>query len=103
VLLTDLTGVSPLWDLPQVSCLIRVSLGCVDAGQFLTILEVFWLALCIVLLCRLCFGGIFVPGSREVIEALWNICSTAVVATGLTGSVHQSNWCHRSDWRRPSV
>jgi hypothetical protein len=54
VLLTDLTGVSPLWDLPRVSCLICLSLGCVGVGQFLAVLEVFLLALCRVLLpCRL--------------------------------------------------
>jgi hypothetical protein len=43
------------------------------------------------------FGSVFVPGPREVTEALWNTCCAAVVATGLTGSVHQS------DRRRPSV
>jgi hypothetical protein len=42
--------------------------------------------------CRLCFGGVFVPGPREVTEALWNTCAAAV-ATGLTGSVHPSDWC----------
>jgi hypothetical protein len=69
-----------------------LSLGCVGAGQFFTVLEVFWLALSRVLLpCRLCFGGVFVPGPREVIEALWIICSTAAAATGLTGSVHRSD------------
>jgi hypothetical protein len=35
VLLTGLTGVSPLWDLSQVIFLTRVSLGRVGAGQFL--------------------------------------------------------------------
>jgi hypothetical protein len=36
------------------------SLGCVGAGQFLTMLDVFWLALCRVLFpCRLCFGVFF--------------------------------------------
>jgi hypothetical protein len=71
VLLTSLTGLSPLWDLPRVSCLIRVSLGCVGAGQHLAVLEVFWLALCRVLLpCRLCFAAAFVPRPREVTEAL---------------------------------
>jgi hypothetical protein len=75
-----------------------VSLGYVSAGQFLAVLEVFWLALCRVLLpCRLCFKGVFVPGSREVIEALWNICCAAYVATGLTSSVHRSDRCHRSE------
>jgi hypothetical protein len=94
VLLTGLTGVSPLWDFPQVSCLIRVSLGCVGAGQFLAGLEVFWLTLCRVLLpCRLCFGDVFVLGPREVTEALWNICCAAAIATGLTGSVHQPDRC----------
>jgi hypothetical protein len=81
-----------------------VSLGCVGAGQFLAVSEVFWLALCRVLPpCRLCFEGIFVLGPREVIEDLWNICCVAAVATGLTGSVHRSDRCHRSDRRRPSV
>jgi hypothetical protein len=52
--------------------------------------------------CRLCFGGVFVPGPREVAEALWNTCA-AVVATGLTGSVQRSDRCHRSDRRRLSI
>jgi hypothetical protein len=51
----------------------------------------------------LCFGGVFVPGPREVIEALWNICCAAAVVTGLTSSVHRSDRCHLSDRRRPSV
>jgi hypothetical protein len=75
-----------------------VSLGCVGVGQFLTVSEVLSLALCRVLLpCTLFFEGAFVLGPREVTEALWNICCAAVVATGLTGSVH------RSDRRGPSV
>jgi hypothetical protein len=41
VLLTDLTGVSSFWDLSQVNCLDRVSLGCVVDGQFLAGLELF--------------------------------------------------------------
>jgi hypothetical protein len=49
------------------------------------------------------FWGVFVPGPGEVTEALWNICCAAVVSIGLTGSVHQSDWCHGSDRRRPSV
>jgi hypothetical protein len=81
-----------------------VSLGCVGAGQFLAVLEVFWLALCGVLLPgRLCFEGVLVPGPREVTEALWNICCAAAVATGLTGFVHRSDRCHWSDRHRPSV
>jgi hypothetical protein len=36
--------------------------------------------------CRLCFGGVFVPGPREGIEAFWNAFWAAAVATGLTGS-----------------
>jgi hypothetical protein len=43
---TGLIGVSPLWDLPRLSCWIRVSLGCFSAGHFLAVLDVFWLALC---------------------------------------------------------
>jgi hypothetical protein len=43
--------------------------------------------------CRLCFGGGFVPRPREVTEALWNACCAAVVATGLTGTVHRSDRC----------
>jgi hypothetical protein len=79
-------------------------IGCDGAGQFLAVSEVFWLALCRVLLpCRLCFKGVFVPGPREVTEALWNICCAAAVATGLTGSVHRSDRCHQSDRHRPSV
>jgi hypothetical protein len=41
VLLTGLTGVSYLWDLPPVNCLTRVSLGLGAAGQFLVRLELF--------------------------------------------------------------
>jgi hypothetical protein len=75
-----------------------VSLGCVGAGQFLTVSKVFCLALCRVIFpCRLGFEGVFVLGPREVTEALWNICCVAVVATGLIGSVH------RSDRHKPSV
>jgi hypothetical protein len=47
--------------------------------------------------CRLCFGGVFVPGPREVSEAFWNACCAAAVATGLTGSAHRSDQCHRPD------
>jgi hypothetical protein len=48
-----------------------VFLGCAGASQFLAVLEVFWLALCRVLLpCRF-FGGVFVPRPGEVTEALW--------------------------------
>jgi hypothetical protein len=43
--------------------------------------------------CRLCFGGVFVPGPREVTEAFWNVCCATAVATGLTGAVHLSNQC----------
>jgi hypothetical protein len=57
----------------------------------------------VLLPCWLCFEGVFVPGPREVIETLCNICSAAVVATGLTGSVHRSDRCHQSDRRRASV
>jgi hypothetical protein len=52
----------------------------------------------------LCFGGVFVPGPREVTEALWNACYAADVATGLAGIVHRSDRVngltgagHRSD------
>jgi hypothetical protein len=101
---TGLTGASHLWDLPPVNCLTRVSLGLGAAGKFLVYLELFWLALCRVFLpCRLCFRGVFVPGPREVAEALWNSCCAPAVATGLTDSVHRSDWCHRSDRRRPSI
>jgi hypothetical protein len=48
-------------------------------------------------------GVFFVPGPREVAEALCNTCCAAAVATGLTGTVHRSDRCHRSDRRRPSV
>jgi hypothetical protein len=41
VLLTGLTGVSQLWDLPRVNCLTRVSLGLGAAGQLLDCLELF--------------------------------------------------------------
>jgi hypothetical protein len=39
------------------------------------------------------FWGVFVPGPREVVEALWNTCSAAAVATGLTGACHRSDRC----------
>jgi hypothetical protein len=39
------------------------------------------------------FWGVFVPGPREVTEALWNTCCAAVVATGLTGTGHRSDRC----------
>jgi hypothetical protein len=81
-----------------------VSLGCVGVVQFLAASEVFWLVLCRVLFpCRLCFEGVFVPKSREVNEALWNICCAAAVATGPTGSVHRSDRRNRSDRLKPSV
>jgi hypothetical protein len=41
VLLTGLTGVSHLWDLPRVNYLTLVSLGLGAAGQFLVRLELF--------------------------------------------------------------
>jgi hypothetical protein len=99
VLVIGLTGVCLFWDLPRLSCLTRVSLGLVGAGQFLASLEVFCLALWRVLLpYRLYFRGVPVPEPREVTKALWNICCAAVVATGLTGSIHQSDRAgHRSD------
>jgi hypothetical protein len=66
---TRLTGVSPLWDWPRVSCWIRVSLGCVGAGQVLAVLEVFWLALCwVLLLCRLCFEGVLFQGLEKLLR-----------------------------------
>jgi hypothetical protein len=49
------------------------------------------------------FGGVFVLGPREVTEAFWNTCCAVAAATGLTGSIHRSDRCHRSDRRRPSV
>jgi hypothetical protein len=71
MLVTGPTSVSHLWDLPRVSCLTRVSLGHGVAGQFLVCLELFCLVLCrVFFLCRLCFGGVFVPGPREVNDAL---------------------------------
>jgi hypothetical protein len=45
MLVTGLTGVCLVWDLPWVNCLTRVSLGRVVAGQFLVVLEVFCLGL----------------------------------------------------------
>jgi hypothetical protein len=47
--------------------------------------------------------GVSVPGPRGVTEAPWNVCCPAAIAINLTDSVHQSNRCHRSDRRRPSV
>jgi hypothetical protein len=62
---------------------------------------VFGLCCCWSVLGR--FEGVFVLGPSEVTEALWNVCCAAAVATGLTGSVHRSDRCHRSDQHRPSV
>jgi hypothetical protein len=45
MLLTGLTGVSPLWDFSRVICWTRVSFGRVGAGQFLFGLKVFCLVL----------------------------------------------------------
>jgi hypothetical protein len=39
------------------------------------------------------FGSVLVPEPREVTEPLWNTCCAAIVATGLTGSVHRSDRC----------
>jgi hypothetical protein len=47
--------------------------------------------------------GCFCSRPKEVTEALLNTCCAAAVATGLTGSLHRSDWCHRSDQRRPSI
>jgi hypothetical protein len=81
-----------------VNGLICVSLGCAVVHQFLASLELFCLTLCRLLLpCWLCFGGVSVPGPREVTEALWNTCCAVAAATDLTDFVH------RSDRRRPSV
>jgi hypothetical protein len=41
------------------------------------------------------FGGVFVPGPREVTETLCNICCAAAIATDLTGSLTGAG--HRSD------
>jgi hypothetical protein len=81
-----------------------VSLGLGVAGQFLVCLELFCLV-CVgfSFLADCVFGGVFVLGPREVTKALWNTCCAVAAATGLTGSVHRSDWCHRSDRRRPSV
>jgi hypothetical protein len=95
---TGLPGVCPVWDLPRVNCLTRVPLGRVVAGQFLAVLEVFCLGFWRDLLpCRLCFGGVLVPGPREVTEALWNICCVAAAATGLTGVTGLTGAGHQSD------
>jgi hypothetical protein len=37
--------------------------------------------------------GVFVPGPREVTEALWNACCAAAAATGLTSAGHRSDRC----------
>jgi hypothetical protein len=61
---TGLTGVSPLWDLSQVICWTRVSLGRFGAGQFLS-----------------GFGGVllgFVNGSSSLLVVFWGcFCSRA--------------------------
>jgi hypothetical protein len=53
VLVTGLTGASPLWDLSRVICLTRVSLGRVGSGQFLSGLRCF---------ARFCEGFFFLAG-----------------------------------------
>jgi hypothetical protein len=109
--LTGLTGASDRSDhcVPFVGFSLNELLDLCVFGSWccwsvLGLFGVVLLDLCRVFLpCRLCFGGVFVPQPREVIEALCNICCAAAVATDLTGSVHQSDRCHRSDRRRPSV
>jgi hypothetical protein len=59
VLLTGLTGVSHLWDLPRVNCLTHVSLGLGAAGQFLVCLELFCYVLCRVFFRAGCVLGVF--------------------------------------------
>jgi hypothetical protein len=71
-----------------LSCLEGVLLGFVKGSSSLQVLF---------------FGGVLVPGPKEVTEALWNICCAAAAATGLTGSVHWSDRCHWSDRRKPLV
>jgi hypothetical protein len=82
-------------------------MGCVGAGQFVAVLEVFWLALSRVLfLCWLCFGGVFVQGLEKslrlsgtfVVRLLqppaWPALSTGLTGdTGLTGVGHRSDRC----------
>jgi hypothetical protein len=87
-----------------VNYLTRVSLGLGAAGQFLICLDLFF-RFCVgfSFLAGCVLGGVFVPVPREVTEALWNACCAAAVATDLTGAVHRSDRCHRSDRRRPSV
>jgi hypothetical protein len=105
MLVIGLTGVCLLWDFPRVSCLFRVSLCRVVAGLFLAVLEVVFAWVCegFLFLTGCVFGGVLVPGPREVTEALWNICGAAAAAIGLTGAFHRSDRCHRSDRRSPSV
>jgi hypothetical protein len=44
-----------------------------------------------------------VPGPGRVTEASWNFVVHLLFATGLTGRVHRSDWCHRSDRQESSV
>jgi hypothetical protein len=68
VLLTGLTGVSHLWDLPRVNCLTRVSLGLGAVGQFFICLELFPLR---VLVCFGSEGYVLVPRSSGTPVATW--------------------------------
>jgi hypothetical protein len=64
-------------------------------------------------LARLCEGFsflagcslvvVFVPGPRGVTEASYNFGVHLLFATGLTGKVHWSDWCHWSDRQEPAV
>jgi hypothetical protein len=98
VLVTGLTGASPLWD-----CL-RWTVGFLCLWAEL-LLVCFWKVSRS--LARLCveFSSIgvqvlelvFVPGPREVTESSWNFVVHLLFVTGLTGQLHRSDQCHRSD------
>jgi hypothetical protein len=98
VLLTGLTGASHLWDFPRVNFLTRVHwvlVLLVNSWSVWSCFVRFCVGFSVLAGCVL--GVFFVPGPREVTEALWNACCAAAVATGLTGAVHWSDRCRRSD------
>jgi hypothetical protein len=58
----------------------------------------------VILPCRLCFGGVFVPGPREVTEAFCKFPLCVLVCFGLEGCllVPRSSSTSMAAWARPT-